>query len=400
MITLKRLNKLIDNFKNSREYSAFLDMKERVTFLDIFHKTRKETYHSAILAWILRCDEFNILSESAALLLLRLANRNYIHDGFALNGAIDDGLSKQIKRKTLYLNDIFSDTEVATISADKNGRVDIVVECNCNYKPQPRGLRIIIENKIDSTEGEGQCDKYYNYFSELSKNDNFLNVYVYLAPEKPETLSNKYFIPITYQELLDEVLYPISKYVTDYNASAFYLREYINTITSIKTDKIIAMNEEYKSLIYKFYNDNKELINALIDAAFSDDKNKAQDLKDSLSKGTQRYLIEFPNDAEPVKVVGHTALAYAIAQRLAEDNTQQDLLQKYGTINCKGCDQAYIMNTAKTSKKNGKPSKQYTGKAITCKDGNPVYCSNQWIPQKADNLISKVKNEKIIVTKL
>lgn len=388
-LSIEKIKELIDNFQGSQEYRSLNDMQKRITFLDIFHKTRRETYHSAIIAWILGCEDFNILSEPPVLLLLKLVNNINKKDK---SSKIATSLVNLIDSGTLRLKKATPDTEVQTFGNQENGRVDIVIETEFNDTKATHKIRLVIENKIDSKEGKDQCKKYEEHFEK--KQDGYSNVYIFLAPYKPEKLSDGKcnFIAITYQELLDNVLYPIAKYKTDYSAPSFYLREYINTITSINTDKILAMNDEYKNLLMKLYNDNVDLINALIDVAYDDDPKTANNVKNSLAGGAKQYTISYPN-GQTTTVNGHSKLAYQIALYLAQRYSQQDIISKYNSIGSKKKTE-FILDKAKTAKKKDKTVKMFTGDAIKCTDDIEVWCSNQWTPETVEILIDVINNSK------
>lgn len=388
-LTTEQIKELINKFINSKAYRSLNDMQKHITFLDIFKKTRKETYHSDIIAWIIENDEFNTLSETPVQLILKQAKASY-------NGS-DDCIKNNLKslcRKQITFSEVKADREVTTSSDDEDGRADIVVTANLNLSVDSKSeIRIIIENKIDSKEGVNQCKKYADFFDDENnvENKRFLNVYIFLAPYKPDKLSSEKFISITYQELLDSVLYPIAKYKTEHGGSSLYLREYINTITSLKTNNILAMSDECRELLKSLFDNNKAIFDAFIDIAL--EKNpiySAERIKAALN---DEYKITYQGKSETVK--GQTNLAVAIARHLVTIFSDSNaLISEFGELSFTGKLEKYYLMKRVNAKKG-----RYTTKVkekITC-NGVEIYCSNQWGKAKVKALIDKVRVHGIAV---
>lgn len=380
-LTTEQIKELINKFINSKAYRSLNDMQKRITFLDIFKKTRKETYHSDIIAWIIENEEFNTLSETPVHLILKLAKASYNGS----NDCIKNNLNSLCK-KQITLSEVKADREVTTSSDDEDGRADIVITANLNMQVCSKDkIRIIIENKIDSKEGENQCKKYADHFDNENNEDNkgFLNVYIFLAPYKPDKLSSEKFISITYQELLDSVLYPIAKYKTEHGGSSLYLREYINTITSLKTNNILAMDNESSEHLKKLYEENKWVFYAFLDIALSDNPiYSSERIKAALNL---EYKINYP-DGTSESVKGHTKLAVAIAKFIARQKNQQDLLKEYGELKFDGTQEKYYLMDVDNTK--GRYAKV---DSIVCKDQKEVLCSNQWGKAKVKALLDLVR---------
>lgn len=161
-------------------------------------------------------------------------------------------------------------TEVSTSKSKgkASDRIDLQLDCivkdKTNFKEKK--LRIFLENKVDSDEHDEQCNKYYKYFTDKKIEDNRnsdYDIFVFLSIDVPEKLSSDKYIKITYQDLLDNVLTLILMQGSYYpDTSIKYLQDFINTITSLKTNgkRQIAMDKETKELLEKFYVNNREII--------------------------------------------------------------------------------------------------------------------------------------------
>lgn len=386
---------MISRFYQSAEYHKLKALQEKSTLLDIFGKSRSETIHSAMIAWLFDNQEFRTLPEPSVLFLLRLAAKNAdMQRGEIKRGDLfPEGYWEKVITNNFQIK--VPNNSVDTEQSVTKGRTDIVILCEVLNVSNNQKLRICIENKVDSSEHDDQCTKYYNHYSQ---DKSVITIYLFLAPVKPDTLSDNHFIKITYQELLDEVIYPIQRYFEKYSESTkFYLREYINTITSIKTDNILAMSKDYTELLKKFYNNNETLIFAAI-KAFGDKETK--EAVANIQASTKKYTINCTSLNKPITVNGHTKLAYEIAKLLAKKNNSTYLLNKYRKIEfarTKGsCTKDYILEEAKPK---GTDGKYYTGDPIKCNDNEFVWCSNQWIPEKVDKLIEMCKDDDIFISK-
>lgn len=394
-------NEAIHNYYQSEEYHKLKALSERKTLLDIFRKSRSETIHSNMIAWCFDNEEFKRTPEPSILFLLRLAAIKADRQNNEIkNGNRDDLISNDLW-KIICTNGI-KDIEVEEVNLEESvknnsnsGRSDIAIKCTINKKDK---VRILIENKVDSKEHDGQCEKYVEYYEGDGK-QGYKTIYLFLAPDEPEELSSDKFIKITYQEFLDSVLYPMLSYKgADYYSprTVVYLEEYINTITSFKLDKktnrILAMSKNVKELLKDFFNNNRDLILAAIECASEDDealKEKAA----AVRSGTTKYVLTLPDSQSPVQVDGHTKLAYRIAQYLANKYDKLTLLTKYKTLNGTTCsDNNFILDE---DKKGSTGRKLYTGDPIACADKNVVWCSNQWIPDKVEKLKEALKEESI-----
>ena len=315
----------------SKEYHELIALRDRMTMFDIFKKSRSETIHSAMIAWCFENKEFQNIPEPSILFLLRLAASNaerqkdeYPNDG--RKRFIDYDLWWSISANKIKNSQVL-DVKLEERTKD-GGRSDIAIKCNVNDGVKSYKIRVVIENKVDSKEHDEQCEKYATHYS--NQKDGFENIYLFLAPREPkDELSSNKFIKITYQELHDAVLLPMMCYKSFYSERTInYLEEYINTITSIRTNNILAMSNDTSSLLKDFFENNKDLIRAAVYSVAGENE-ELKEAFDTIDSGTITYHIKFlePNLPEE-EVSGHTKMAYRIAQYLAKKYTKNELCSK------------------------------------------------------------------------
>ena len=344
-----------------------------------------------MIAWLFNNNEFCNLPESSLLFLLRLiantADRQKPKDNINFQDLWKRIFLNQVSKLSKVKNE-YAETEIQTIttvnnSEEEKGKADIVITCTVDGNDK---IRICIENKVDSKEHDDQCKKYYNYFSKLDKSDGFKTIYVFLAPQNPqkELSDGGHYIKITYQDLLDAVLYPLVQYKDMLSSqSYFYLIEYINTLTSIRTNTILAMSQEYNKLLQNFYSANEDLIFAAIQAAAPEElKEQASNLHNNIHGQRKEYKITFPNGII-VKAIGYTATAREIAKYLIKNNIE---LSDWEKLECKkdtNKDKWFIQD-----KKNNK-SKQI--------EGSNYYYNINWGEGKFQSLKDKCAAAHIII---
>jgi hypothetical protein len=173
--------------------------------------------------------------------------------------------------------------DVQKIIAKCQDRIDIFISCDIelNDKDNPaRKLQIVIENKIDSCEGKGkwkektgvlnydeasQTERYY-YATALKNSENFIQLYVYLAPEGATycTLAKDY-IQINYQDIVDRITEPLLASSSLSVRQRFFLEELKTELTfpSLESTKVrnnIANSIESIECFKKIWKDYKVLI--------------------------------------------------------------------------------------------------------------------------------------------
>ena len=168
-----------------------------------------------------------------------------------------------------------------------------------------RNINIVIENKIAAPETtkcfgkDGkrlnkpnknnvktvlyQTEAYYQYITEKYKDD--INIFAFLKPtdrklkdiKRAECKCDKY-IQINYQELLDNIIQPVSDQKDISVENMYRLKDYIKTLgkpAETDDDKdsdtnkniiIMAMEQKERELLTTFFKNNEDLIRAAINA--------------------------------------------------------------------------------------------------------------------------------------
>lgn len=299
---------LDESIKDLKKYYA------TPTTWDIINQSRKEKTHTQFLAWFFGNKDFNTDPNAGPIkklivLLLKWANMQDCAE-------YDEELANSIYSQSFSILSYNVIAEypifIKRISADKpayeDGDIDIVIKCTAMVNDKVRNINIAIENKIGAPETTKCFDKdgkqlkkpnkgnvktvlyqteaYYQYITEKYKDD--INIFAFLKPTdcKLEDIKraeckcckcDKY-IQINYQELLDNIIQPVSDQKDISVENMYRLKDYIKTLgkpAETDDDKdsdtnkniiIMAMEQKERELLTTFFKNNEDLIRAAINA--------------------------------------------------------------------------------------------------------------------------------------
>ena len=293
------------------------------TTWEIINQSRKETRHTQFLAWFFGNKDFNADPNAGPIkklivLLLKWANKQ-------VNAAFDKELANSIYSQSLSILSYNVIAEYPIIikptSEDKPaygaGDIDIVVRCVARVNNMVRNINIAIENKIGAPETtkkrfgkDGtettlyQTKAYYQYITKEYKDD--INLFVFLKPtdrdleyiKQAECKCDKY-IQINYQEILDNIIQPVSDQKDISVENMYRLKDYIKTLgkpaeTDDDTNKniiIMAMEQKERELLTTFFKNNEDLIRAAINALGDEELSKSMAKLERKSRSKNTYNI-------------------------------------------------------------------------------------------------------------
>ncbi len=336
----KKIFQLLLNYRKDNSVRMLHGYFEEKSFLEILHVDRKENYHSHFLKWLFEDPEtFAKANENLLYLLIQRSNHQK-------ESHFPDGI------KNALLVGGFTINYVAVKLEDKvtNGRSDIVIDINYQIGDnENKDFHIIIENKVYSTEHNAgkskvsQTISYYDYYKKIYNEDNL--VFVYLTPIDSVTLNIyenaecdcKKYIQINYQDLLDDILLPLSKDESLQLRKRFIIEEYMKglSINYSQNSSIMAMTENLRRLLEDFWTNNQELIELSIDARSQDpsagdeEKQMFENLKNQIKKldgkGSGRDNTHYSIDGEGD--YGKGPLIYELIKRYVEKKEKTDVLE-------------------------------------------------------------------------
>ena len=262
------------------------------TTWEIINQSRKETRHTQFLAWFFGNKDFNADPNAGPIkklivLLLKWANKQ-------VNAAFDKELANSIYSQSLSIlsYDVSAESPIF-IEPYKEGYIDILVKCVAKVNNKVKNINIAIENKIGAPETIKpfnktklyQTEAYHQYITKTYNNNDDINLFVFLKPtdrdleyiKQAECKCDKY-IQINYQEILDNIIQPVSDQKDISVENMYRLKDYIKTLgkpAETDDDKdsdtnkniiIMAMEQKERELLTTFFKNNEDLIRAAINA--------------------------------------------------------------------------------------------------------------------------------------
>lgn len=300
-------------FNGDKNVVALRERFSTASFFEIISKERSETTYSAFLKWLF--TENGIVNETSPIFYLldvlvqRCEEQNNV-DTILRNNEV----KKCFVTRKLLINSINAETEkpirdlaqritsgqgaeelndndTQTIAEKSRDRIDLYFDCDIKGSGlSANRLEIIIENKVDSSEGgkkenkinvkeyddASQTKRYY--LGTWFKRDDAFQLYVFLTPKEPGKVSDidSHFIKISYQDIVDFVLLPMLASSSLSPRNRFFLEEFLNQLIYPSLDGVflkpsIANGARYTKQFDKVWEDHQDLvIDAAIAAAESD----------------------------------------------------------------------------------------------------------------------------------
>ncbi|MBL4759351.1 MAG: PD-(D/E)XK nuclease family protein [Mariprofundaceae bacterium] len=334
-LSIDQIRNEIIKFKNdavSQRLSTYYNTK---SYSEILGVSRKELSHSHFIAWLLNSQESHNLASYPIKKFLEILVISSMADQFHEHKELFDAI---------IIGDISIDNlNVVTEKAIRNiGRVDIYIEADIVYSGKQQKLRLIIENKVATREHNEQTVKYYQYYEGL-EDKSWKNLYVFLTPLSGIDLSDlsepecscKAYIQTNYQNLVDYLLEPIlNKEISSRTENI--IKEYLQALsqpTQNEDDEhrqglIMAIGNEERELLTKFWNQNQKLILSAL-YAISSDPDQEKDVRDNIGSALKsisnnqkdRSLLSiYFNDQLCVEKIKKSDIGYRTVKLMEEKN--------------------------------------------------------------------------------
>ena len=333
------LNKIVD-FNSDKNLLAIHEQYNEPSFFEIISKTRSETTYSSFLKWLFQIKSpHNEIISPVMMLLDILVKRSFQQDPRLFDSEIRRSvLSRKIgisnvqveteKQVSILAQEAINHSNISGeilkgINTYCQDRIDIFIECNIELDGVSKKLQIIIENKIDSTEGganigkksipenlkkeyfdKPQTTRYY-IGSHRIDSEKICQIYTYLTPLASHRLSefnklkeeqdqynkekkgkNKirvlreddHYIQINYQDILDGIIIPLLSSPSLPTRNRFFLEEFKNelmfpNIENFNEHSCIAISQETSDAITTLWMKYKDLIIDSIMASTLTDNN-------------------------------------------------------------------------------------------------------------------------------
>lgn len=254
-----RINQLL----NSPEWNALRSYYAQSTLFNVLHIERKETIHSAFIAWLLNPLASHNLGTLPMEKLLCLYAAKAESGSVLANKLYNQLLTSAYKLKVVAGPVCEKTTGSLKNDSDKD-RMDIWAELHFTFDDQSEiAVPLIIENKVYSAEGDNQTIRYATAMDE--RGSSFIGLFLTPMGEKAQ---EPRFQAISYQDLLDYVIQPM---LSDLIGTAqMWVEEYIRTLSFTPCgNAALAVSAKETELAQKLYKLDKDLINAIFATQFT-----------------------------------------------------------------------------------------------------------------------------------
>lgn len=246
----------IKDFYNTSEYQELKEYYSKDNIFSVLNKERNENVHSSFIAWLLKPQSSHGLRDYALRKLLRL---------YSTESKLNDNWEKIFIVGNYVLDNVQVETEYPINNKGEKGKMDIFLKADistedrANETESEHKLFLVIENKIYSNEHDNQTLKYHDYAKSLCDTDSVL-VEIFLAPQKPESISASTFVAIDYKQLLTDVIEPLLNVNCITDLASTYINDYIRALGNPilgKDDKDNAKTKHYTLLAVSEYEKEK-----------------------------------------------------------------------------------------------------------------------------------------------
>ena len=335
------------------------------TFMEILGVSRKEIFHSHLLAWLFTNETTGDFAIRRLVTMLRNKPGDYFPESFqilfdpdtrleSIHARLEDPIEKEKQGHNATACSYYGYADLFLDVRLGNKNVYIIVENKIDSQKHPIGSK----KKAKSEQAYQQTDAYAEYYiAKYGKED---CLFGYLTLTGAEGPSSQSFIHFTYQDVLDQILVPLSERVCDTNV-LFRLKDYILCLESIDPEKgVMAVGPNLADAAVDFWQKNKKhfslkevkgwgnnvkeflkqpffilshILAANLRADINSDREKIDAINRELnSKDYTRYQINGEGN------YSKNTLVYEVVRRYVENNPKVSLekLQKIFSSNTKG----------------------------------------------------------------
>lgn len=337
-INYEYIASLIDSFNQDFSLNKLKSRYQNKSIFEITKTARTEKVHSAFLAWLFK-ENFNNIPLIGLLKILKLGHKRQLEKSINKNAEKLTYHSEIFKKHRDFLDNlpdnfdgisiinVHTEYPIPSISGKRKHKspqyIDLLLECKLS---NGEVFYIVIENKVFADEtkiqiakkneaeiikigGEnciieknnkklcGQTLAYFRHFRN-ERMDKYV-IFAFLDPSSAIEIMDaeslpmsecKGYVHITYQDIMNEIIYPLSKLKDIDDHSRYMISEYlkclgttlyesdeVNCINQDKIQRAMAVDTETRELIKEFWEKHNTLIMATLDTLAQDPNIEEED---------------------------------------------------------------------------------------------------------------------------
>lgn len=276
-MNIQDLKRSILSMQNDNRFQKLSANYSQKNLFNILKIERNENRHSAFLCWLLNPQSNHALGAEPIKKLLALY-------AYVTPGRTDLDSLLLSGNYSVEVDECTTEKLIRDLSgSNEKDRIDIWMRIEVIDNDGNRYLiPLAIENKIYAGEGKEQTERYHKAMKSFKETEQTkFSVEIFLTPDKT-TPSCGDFTNLTYQQLLDFVIEPLTSYIMPNDAKSL-VNAYINTLGTPATkssdeekdptklvNTIMAISKERRDDISTLYDNYKTLIDAAVSVVGSD----------------------------------------------------------------------------------------------------------------------------------
>lgn len=251
-------------FLHDPTFVAFELNQEAPTVFNAVGRTFTETWHSALLGWLLDpmgSHQLGLFPITRFLLLLKAQDTLSAQDRrIDFNQLLSQG---DFTRTRVRPNE----RELAEVAVVDVGRFDIFVD-GIDLLPW-KEVQLLVETKVKDKVNKNQCSKYITYINKRAQ-DSVLIIPIFIAPAKQligtpsQLFGDNSWIAVDYQDICDEVIELCLQHPSISTFGQFTLSEYIKTLKyRQKGGEPLAITQQERDMVNALWEKHEVAIRAL-----------------------------------------------------------------------------------------------------------------------------------------
>jgi PD-(D/E)XK nuclease superfamily len=224
------------------DFLRIQQQKFRPNLFETVAASHRELWHTAFLKWLLDPQSYHGLSDFPLKRFLFAAYRDGLLPDCEERPDLSLGMIETLDLSTCIFQKEWS--------IKGGGRIDLLGTC------EDKGLRIVIENKVEAREGRDQTIGYWQHMQDGGASWDY-DIPIFLTPDEAQKPACTKFIVVTYQVVCDTVLKPCISHPGLSVESRYLLEQYLmNLGKPMKGGKVMARpHQELCEEIYRKYKD-------------------------------------------------------------------------------------------------------------------------------------------------
>ena len=236
-------------------------------------RTHTETWHSALLGWLLNPSSSHGLGTfplSRFLLSLKTIEslspqkRGVDLSNLLVRGNLDSARARP------------NEQELQEVSTKETGRFDVYID-QIRMRPWQE-LQILVEMKVKAKIDLAQCNKYISYIAAKRESD-ILVLPVFIAPARRvigstrELLGEESWLKLDFQSLYDDVIEPCIQHPEISDFGRYSLQEYIKTLKFRPNEgEPMATSQDEKLMVDELYKKHEKALRAIYEILSEQDE--------------------------------------------------------------------------------------------------------------------------------